>query len=392
MNKQTSVRVVSNSKLSGTKQTIFFRQNWVEIDKSDFHFNLKKIREYIAKDTKIMAVIKSDAYGHGAVALARAAQEAGVAWVAVSSLEEGIILREADLKSNILILENVFPYENFQVAVAHSLTLTISKISEFTSLENLAIKLNKKIDFHFKIDTGMGRIGSLSEAAYSILQKIAQSDKVAMAGMYTHFAVADTDPVFTQLQLSTFTKIIRFARANLGLKFIAHAANSAALFKSKRTHLDMVRPGLGLYGLTPFKFSERFLKVKPVLSWKTRVTFLKKVASGFCLSYGRAFVTNRVSLIATIPVGYNDGYNRLLSNKADVLVRGKRCPIVGRITMNMTMIDVTMVKDVAVGDEVVLIGMQGKEHVKADEIAKIRNTINYEITCNISSRIPRIIV
>ncbi|GMO67729.1 MAG: alanine racemase [Endomicrobiia bacterium] len=392
MNKQVSVKTSSSSKLIRMKQTVFFRQNWVEIDKSDFHFNLKKIKEYLAKDTKIMAVIKSDAYGHGAIALAREAQEAGVAWIAVSSLEEGIILREAGIKSNILILENVFPYDNFQVAIAHSLTSTISKMSEFTSLENLAIKLNKRIDFHFKVDTGMGRIGSLSEIAYSVLQKIAQSNKVSMIGMYTHFAVADTDPLFTQLQLSIFTKIVKFARANLGLKFIAHVANSAALFKSKRTHLDMVRPGLGLYGLTPFKFSERFLKVKPVLSWKTRIAFLKKVPSGFCVSYGRAFVTNKLSIIATIPVGYHDGYNRLLSNKADVLVRGKRCPIVGRITMNMTMIDVTGIKDVTIGDEVVLIGTQGKEHIKVDEIAKIRNTINYEITCNISARIPRVIV
>ncbi|MDR2665966.1 MAG: alanine racemase [Endomicrobium sp.] len=392
MNKQLSVKMLLNSKLNGTKQTVFFRQNWVEIDKSDFYFNLKKIKEYISKDTKIMAVIKSDAYGHGAVALAREAQEAGVTWIAVSSLEEGIILRETGIKSDILILGNIFPYENFQVAIAHSLTSTISKMSEFASLENLAIRLNKRINFHFKVDTGMGRIGSLSEIACSVLQKIAQSNKVSMIGMYTHFAVADTDPLFTQLQLSTFTKIVKFARVNLRLKFIAHVANSAALFKNKRTHLDMVRPGLGLYGLTPFKFSERFLKVKPVLSWKTRITFLKKVPSGFCVSYGRAFVTNKLSIIATIPVGYHDGYNRLLSNKADVLVRGKRCPIVGRITMNMTMIDVTGIKDVTVGDEVVLIGTQGKEHIKVDEIAKIQNTINYEITCNISAHIPRIIV
>ncbi|MDR1511417.1 MAG: alanine racemase [Endomicrobium sp.] len=393
MNKHAFARVVVNNKFCRTKQkTVFFRQNWVEIDKSDFHFNLKKIKEYVAKDAKIMAVMKSDAYGHSAVVVAKEAQEAGVSWIAVSSLEEGIILREAGIKSNILILGNIYPYENFQVAVAHCLTSTISKISEFISLENLAIKLNKRIDFHFKIDTGMGRIGSLSETAYSILQRIVQSNKISMTGMYTHFSVADTDPLFTQLQLNTFIKIVKFARSDLGLKFIAHAANSAALFKSKRAHLDMVRPGLSLYGLTPFKFSERFLKVKPVLSWKTRVTFLKKVSSGFCVSYGRAFVTNRVSIIATIPVGYHDGYNRLLSNKADVLVRGKRCPIVGKVTMNMTMIDVTGIKDVIIGDEVVLIGTQGKEHIKVDEIAKIRNTINYEVTCNISARIPRIIV
>jgi alanine racemase len=374
------------------RREIFFTQNWIEIDKSDFHFNLKKIKEYIAKDTKIMAVIKANAYGHGGTVLAKEAQKAGVDWIAISSLEEGIQFRESGIKSNLLILDDVFPVEHYQVAVAHSLTLTLSKMSQILALENLAIRLNKRINFHLQIDTGMGRIGALPEATYSILNKIAQTPEINMTGMFTHYAVADTDPVFTQMQLNTFTKIIKFARINLGLKFFAHSANSAALFRNKRTHLDMVRPGLILYGLSPFKHVDRFLKLKPVLSWKTRITFLKKVPAGFSISYGRTFVTNKASVIATVPVGYADGYNRLLSNKSDVLVRGKRCPTVGRITMDMTMIDVTGVKGVALNDEVVLIGSQGKEQIKADELAKIQDTINYEITCAIAARVPRIIV
>ncbi|MCA6070005.1 MAG: alanine racemase [Endomicrobium sp.] len=374
------------------RSSVFFRQTWIEIDKSDFHFNLKKIKEYVAKDTKIMAVIKSDAYGHGGIALAKEAQKAGVPWIAVSSLEEGIQFREAGIKTNILILGNIFPFENFQVAVAHSLTPTVSTMAGLLVLEDLAMKLDKKISFHLQIDTGMGRIGAQPEASYAMLQKIAQIPKINMSGAYTHYAVADTDPVFTQAQLSIFAKIVKFARTNLGLKFIAHSANSAALFKNKRTHLDMVRPGLSLYGLNPFKHAERFLKLKPVLSWKTKVTFLKKVPAGFCISYGRTFVTNRASVIATIPVGYADGYNRLLSNKGDVLVGGKRCPIAGRITMDMTMIDVTGVKGVAVGDEAVLIGVQGKEQIKVDELAKIQDTVSYEITCAISSHVPRIVI
>ncbi|GHT05671.1 alanine racemase [Endomicrobiia bacterium] len=386
--KMPSVVAVTNK----TRQTVFFRQNWVEIDRSDFHFNLKKIKEYIAKDTKIMVVIKANAYGHGGVALAKETQRAGVAWIGISSLEEGIQFREAGIKSNILILGNIFPFENFQVAVAHSLTPTISTMSGLAALEYWAVRLNKKINFHLKIDSGMGRIGVVPEASYPILQKIVQMPKTNMTGMYTHFAVADTDPVFTQQQLDIFSNIVKFARINLGLKFIAHAANSAALFRNKRTHLDMVRPGISIYGLTPFKHAERFLKLKSVLSWKTKIIFLKKVPAGFCVSYGRTFVTNRASVIATIPVGYADGYNRLLSNKCDVLVRGKRCPIAGRITMDMTMIDVTDVKGVTLGDEVVLIGVQGKEHIKVDELAKIQNTINYEVTSSISVRVPRIVV
>jgi alanine racemase len=371
---------------------VFFRQTWIEIDKSDFHFNLKKIKEYLAKDTKVMAVIKANAYGHGGVALAKEAQFAGLQWIAASSLEEGIQFREAGIKSNILILGNIFPLENFQIAIAHCLTPTISAVTELTALETLAINLNKKINFHLQIDTGMGRIGILPEAAHHLLQKIAQTQEVCMIGMYTHFAVSDIDPVFTKMQLDIFTKIVKFAKVNLGLKFIAHSANSTALFKYKKSHLDMVRPGLSLYGLNPFKYSDRFLKLRTVLSWKTKITFLKKVQSGFCVSYGRTFVTNKTSVIATIPVGYADGLNRLLSNRGDVLVGGKRCPIAGRITMDMTMIDVTDVKGVSIGDEVVIIGTQGTEQIKVDELAKLQDTINYEVTCSISSRIPRIVV
>ncbi|MCL2485036.1 MAG: alanine racemase [Endomicrobia bacterium] len=374
------------------RQPIFFRQNWVEVDKSDFHFNLKKIRNYLAKNTKIMPVIKANAYGHGGIALAREAEKAGVAYIGVSSIEEGISFREAGIKCNILILGNIFPLENLQVAVAHSLIPTISNLSGVTALENLAVKLSKKLEFHLEVDTGMGRIGILDGAAITLLQKIAMTPEILMTGMYTHFSVADTDPVFTQKQLDSFLKIVRHARNSYNMKFLAHTANSAALFRNKKTHLDMVRPGISLYGLSPFKYAERFIKLKPVLTWKSKITFLKRVHSGFSVSYGRTYVTRRESVIATIPVGYADGYSRLMSNKGHVLVRGKRCPIVGRVTMDMTMIDVTEVKGIILGDEVVLIGAQGKEQIKADDLAKIQDTISYEITCAISPRVPRIVV
>jgi alanine racemase len=374
------------------RQPVFFRQNWVEVDKSDFHFNLKKIKEYLAKDTKIMPVIKANAYGHGGIALAKEAQKAGVHCIGVSSLEEGIQFREAGIKSSILVLGSIFPLSNLSVAVAHSLTPTLSSMAGVMALEDLAVKINKKLNFHLEIDTGMGRIGALCDAALPIIQKIAQTPEINMTGMYTHFAVADTDPVFTRKQLESFLKVAKYAKTNFGLKFISHAANSAALFRDKKTHLDMVRPGISLYGLSPFRNAERFMTLKPVLSWKTKIIFMKRVQAGFCVSYGRTYVTNRASVIATIPVGYADGYNRLLSNKADVLVRGKRCPIAGRVTMDMTMIDVTGVKGVSLGDEVILIGAQGKEQIKADELAKIQDTINYEVTCAISLRVPRVVV
>ena len=374
------------------RQPVFFRQNWVEIDKSDFYFNLKQIKGNLAKDTKILTVLKANAYGHGGVMLAKEAQKAGIQWIGVSSLEEGIQFREAGIKTNILVFENVFPRENLQVAVVHNLTPTISTIAGVTALEDLAVKLNKKISFHLSIETGMGRIGAMPDAAIPLLQKIANTPEISMTGMYTHFSVADTDPVFTRFQLAQFTKVVRYAKTVLGMKFIAHAANSAALFADRRTHLDMVRPGISLYGLKPVKNPGKAFKLKPVLTWKTRITFLKRVPSGFSVSYGRTFVTTKESVIATIPVGYADGFRRILSSKGDVLVRGKRCPVIGRVTMDMTMIDVTGIKGVSLGDEVVLIGAQGKEKITADEIAKIEDTINYEVTCAISSRVPRIIV
>jgi alanine racemase len=374
------------------KKTIFFKQNWLELDKSAFHFNLKKVKNFITQNTKIMLVIKSNAYGHGLLEFAKEAYKNEIYGLAVSSLEEGIKLRESGIKSNILLLDTIFPFENFQVAIAHALTPTISSSSQLAVLENLAIRLNKKINFHLKIDTGMGRIGICYNAANSILQKISKISCINMIGLYTHFPVADTDHSFTQLQLNIFSKIVRFARVNLNLKFIAHSANSAALLTNKHTHLDMVRFGLLAYGLSPFKNIENIFKVKPVLTWKTLITFLKKVPAGFSISYGRTFVTNKVSNIATIPVGYSDGYHRVLSNKGYVLVHGKQCPIIGKITMTETMIDVTDIKNVHLFDEVVLIGYQNKSQIKVEDLAHLQKTINYEIVCSIAEHIPRIII
>ncbi|MDD3053779.1 MAG: alanine racemase [Endomicrobiaceae bacterium] len=371
----------------------FFRPTWVEVDKSDFLFNLKKIKEYLKKDTKVLPIIKANGYGHGGIELAKEAIKAGgIYGIGVSSIEEGIQFRKAGIKINILVLGSGYPLEHLSVASFWDLTPTISSLQGLQVLSGLSKKFGKKLEFHLKVDTGMGRVGVIArDNAYVILQKIANMPDIKMVGMYTHFAVADTNLSYTQNQLDLFNEVIKYAK-QLGLKFLAHAANTAGLISNKKTHLDMVRPGIGLYGLSPFEHTKYKMKLKPVLSWKTKIVYLKKVPAGFCVSYGRTFVTNRASVIATVPVGYADGYSRILSNKADVLVRGKRCPIAGRITMDMMMLDVTGIKGVGIGDEVVLIGTQGKETIKTEELAKLQNTISYEITCSISTRIPRIIV
>jgi alanine racemase len=367
----------------------FYRPTWVEIDKSAFLYNLKKIKQQLSEGAKIIPVIKASGYGHGGVILAKEAQKAGIECIAVSSIEEGLAFRDAGIKTNILILGSIYPLENYETAVKNNLIPVVSSLGGITALSALARKFKRKLDFHLAIDTGMGRLGIAAQSAEYILQKIIAHKELNMTGMYTHFPVADSNPSYTQFQLDTFTSIVNYAR-KMGLNFTAHTANSAALIKNKKTHLDAVRPGIGLYGLLPFDHADKIIKLKPVLSWKTKIVFLKRVSAGYCVSYGRTYVTNRSSVIATLPVGYADGYSRSFSNKSDVLVRGKRCPVAGRVTMDMMMVDVTNVKGVVTGDEVVLLGAQGKERISAEELAKLDNTINYEITCRIAARVPRI--
>jgi alanine racemase len=367
-----------------------YRQNFVEIDKSAFISNFKEIQKQVSNNVKIMPILKDNAYGHGAISLAKEIQKLNVVYIGVASIEEGIQFRNAKIKTKILILGNSYPFEAFYAAAKYNLTLSISSENEFDFLRKFIKKTNKKIEFHLKIDTGMGRIGISTEAAYRILEKISEVKEIKMTGIFTHFPVSDTNKTFTENQIKIFSEIVGYARSKLGVSFLAHCANSAAIFKFKNSYFDMVRPGIALYGLSPFGKLYSHLKIKPILSWKTKIIYLKKVEKGFSVSYGNDWIAKKESLIATIPVGYGDGYNRLLSNKFEILVGGKRCPIAGRITMDMAMVDVSEVKNAAVGDEAVLIGKQGKEEITIQEIADICGTINYEISSSISNRVVRI--
>ncbi|MDR0956868.1 MAG: alanine racemase [Endomicrobium sp.] len=371
---------------------VMYRQDWLEIDKSKFHYNLRKIKEYIGGEKGIIAVVKNNGYGHGGVELGKEAEKLGIKWLVVSSIEEGIKFRENGIRAKILVLDSIYSQQNLEKAVLNKLTVRISGRREIEKIERLGKKLKRKVEVHLEIDTGMGRTGAKEEEAYSILDRIRNIKEIQMSGMFTHYANAEKDTFFSDKQYEIFERIAKYARKDLGLKFEQHTENTAELLKMKKKREGMVRIGLGLYGLYPFKGAERILKVKPILSWKARITFLKEVGAGFSISYGMTFVTKQKSVIATIPVGYGDGYNRKLSNKGEVLVRGKRCPIVGMITMDMTMIDVTKVKGIKEGEEVVLIGRQREEEIKVDELANIQGTINYEVTSAISLRIPRIMI
>jgi alanine racemase len=367
----------------------FYRPTWVEISPAAFASNIRRLKSFIGPTVQLLAVLKADAYGHGAVSLAPVAIENGASMIGVSSLEEAVQLRDAGLKAPLLILGGIYPLENFEVALRYNVTPTVASLDAARFLDKIERKMGANIPLHLKVDTGMGRIGVSPEAAKKVLNWLFEHPNLTLAGVYSHFSSADSDPAFTKHQLKLFEDLKDHAR-RLGFKdTLFHIANSAGLLQFRESHHEMVRPGIALYG-APAKKGPNGPQVSPVLSWQTRVIFLKKVSKGTPISYGRTFVTKKVSEIATLPVGYADGVPRSLSNKGFVLVKGKKKPILGRVTMDHIMVDVTGLH-IKIGDPVILIGNQGKEQLTADDWAKWAGTISYEIFCGISKRVPRVV-
>src|SRR3990172_587865 len=310
--------------------------------------------------------------------------------VDLATLEEGIELREAGIRSPIVILAGFYPAQLDQL-LRHRLIPVAIEPDGLRRLETLARKRGVSLGFHLKVDTGMGRIGFLASEIDFWLPELSRLRSLRLGGLFSHFSHAENvGGRYTQNQLKLFHGLVaRLSAAGYDLPLI-HLANSAAVITLPSSHFSMVRPGLMLYGIYPSPGMASQVALKPVLSWKTRILQLKKIPKGSSISYGQTFVTRRESLIATLPVGYADGYPRLLSNRGAVLVRGKRAPIVGRVRMDLTMIDVTDIRGVQQGDEVVLLGHQGREKLSADEMALWAETISYEILTSISARVPRI--
>ncbi len=345
-----------------------------------------------AEGRKILAVVKAQAYGHGAVRVSKHLLEFGADMFGVALVEEGKQLRDAGIDAPILLMGSLFP-EQAEAAAALRLTPVVHTMTVARSLSDAARKLGAKISVHVKIDTGMGRIGVSPEEASDFITALRTLAGIDVEGLMTHFADADLrDKQFATRQMDRFEKLLkRLDAGGINIR-LRHAANSAAVLDFYRALFTMVRPGLMLYGYNPL---ERVLQdgdLKPALSLVTRITFLKKVPADVPISYGRTFITKRESLIATLPIGYADGYSRSLSNKGEALVGGVRVPVVGRVCMDMCMIDVTEVPGVREGDDVVLIGRQGREFITADEIAAKTGTIPYEVLCGISNRVPRVYV
>ncbi len=358
---------------------------YAEINLEAIKNNIAEIKKYVSPGVRFMAVVKANAYGHGAVAVSRAAGEAGADYLGVANLKEALELREAGILSPILILTES-PVSVADEVIQHDLTQTIYSFSEASSLSMEAQKRKKTARVHVKINTGMGRVGVFPSEALAFIAKTSSLPALAIEGIFTHFAQAeDPDDHFTNEQFQKFEQI--YSRTpQIPIK---HAANSAAALFHPQTHLDMVRIGLMMYGLYPQGNSRRIVNLKPALSFKSRITSLKTVPAGTPLSYGSTYVTPAETTIATVPVGYADGYSRRLSTRGQVLVKGKRFPVVGRITMDLCLVNLGNTR-AEVGDEVVLIGDQGGQGVSADELAALEDTISYEVVCAIGKRVPRI--
>lgn len=366
------------------------RPAWVEINLDHIAHNVKEIKEHIGPMTKIMAVVKADGYGHGAAAVAETALETGASSLAVAFVEEAIELRKAGIKAPILLLGYTDPTQ-FSTLVEHELTPTVFDLSTALAYSGLSVEKGIKLPIHIKVDTGMGRIGLLPDEVVEVISRIIRLPGLSVEGIFTHFAAADEeDHSYTREQMVLFNRVIERCREKDIYFPLVHAANSAAAITHPHSRYSLIRLGISLYGHSPFgDFRGHSLDLLPALTFKSRVIMVKELPPGSAISYGCTYITDKDTLIATIPVGYADGYNRLLSNRGEVLIRGQRVPVVGRVCMDQLMVDVSSVPGARRGDEVVLYGRQGREQITVEEVAAQIGTINYELLCAVNKRVPR---
>lgn len=368
------------------------RPVWAEVDLTAFRANVETVAKLVPPATKVMPVIKADGYGIGATMAARAVKDfSSVAGFAVATPEEALQLRDDGIKGCILVLG---PATRHSVALLAygGVSVTIASLQGMKDAKSAADEIGTKVKAHLKIETGMGRVGILpGEELDAVIREIQDGHQVEVEGVFTHFSAADVDREYTVEQFRQFEQALaQLARVGIHPKY-RHAANSAAILDFPEAHLDMVRPGILIYGSLPDKSFEGKAEIRPVLSLYARVTHVKTVPSGASIGYGRTYTAKEPTTIATIPIGYADGYPRLLSGKGSVLIRGKRYRIAGRVCMDQTMIDVGS-DEVEVGDLVTLIGTEGNETITVDEVARTAQTIAHEILTGLSARVPRVYI
>ena len=365
------------------------RPTTATIDLNALRHNIAVIRGY-APDSALCAVIKANGYGHGLAPIGKAAADAGAEWLGVALVEEGVALREAGVETPILVLSSAFE-GGYDAFFRYRLTPAIGREDQLRAYA-AAAPAGARAPFHLKIDTGMARLGFIPAEITKVIGFLSELPGLELEGVLSHFANADLgDMEFNRAQLETFRGCEALLREAGYTPRWVHLANSAAVISLPEAHGNMVRPGLMLYGLDPFS-PARCHDVKPVMRWHTRAVHLKDIPAGTRVSYGGRWTAPRPSRIITLPVGYADGYPRRMSGKAEVLVRGKRAPIVGTICMDLCVADVTDIPDYELSDEVVLMGAQGDARVTAEELAEWAETISYEIICGITKRVPRVYV
>lgn len=366
-----------------------FRPVWAEVNLGALRRNLQRIKGYT--NSEIMPIVKADAYGHGAVEVVRVLREEGIKRFGVAFLEEALELRKSYPDIILMVIGPTLP-EYSEILVSQEIIPEVFQVQQAEALSAAATKLNKVAKLHIKIDTGMGRIG-FRETAFEDILKMSQLPGLCIEGIYTHLATADCmDLSYANRQLEAFDELydqLRTAGIHIPIR---HAANSPALMQIPHSHYELCRPGIILYGLLPMHHLGQKAGFEPVMSVKARISHLKTVEKGQSVGYGRSFVAAWSTKVATLPLGYADGLRRGLSNGGEVLAKGKRAVIIGKICMDQTMIDVTEIDEMQIGDEVTIIGQDGNEMIDAEQMAQSLNTISYEILCGISKRVPRVYV
>jgi alanine racemase len=377
---------------------------WAEIDLAAIAHNVRELRRRADPQAKVMAVVKANGYGHGAVEVARTALASGAEWLGVARLPEAIPLREAGFDGPILVFGYTPPAAAARL-IDCDLRQSVYSLAAARAYSDAAAGRGRRLRVHLKVDTGMGRLGMVPAAlsgkapgpaaGEDFIREataIARLPGLEVEGIFTHFAAADSaDTSSAERQLGIFMEVLSALRA-AGLEFaLRHAANSAGLIALPDSHLDLVRPGIALYGLRPSEEIDLTgVSLQPAMALKTRVIHLKSVPAGTSISYGMTYRTPAPTVIATVPAGYADGYRRSFSSRGEMLVGGRRVPVVGRVCMDLTMLDVGQVPGVRIEDEVVIFGQQGTESISADDLARALGTINSEIVCNVTARVPRV--
>lgn len=371
-----------------------YQRVYAAVDLDAVLYNMEQMHQNLSPETKMIAVIKTDGYGHGAVPIGRELESLSyVAGYATATAEEAFILRKAGLKKPILILGYTFPY-CYEQLIRQEIRPAVFRMDSAAELAACARQTGITARVHVKVDTGMTRVGIRPDASgIDFMDKLLQMEGIAVEGIFTHFARADeTDKASARKQLAQFLAFVGQIEDKLGYQVpIRHCSNSAGIVELREANLDAVRAGITLYGLWPSaEVSREIVSLRPVLSLKSHIVYIKEVEAGVPVSYGGTYVTRGKTLIATIPVGYGDGYPRSLSGKGYVLIRGKRAPILGRVCMDQFMVDVSQIPDVSQGDEVTMIGREGEEEITMERLGDLSGRFNYELACNLGKRIPRV--